>query len=71
MSNFIKSAYHPKERVVRAAHYLDDYFGKHEYGVRFEGDDHVYRPEETDIPLDVVFVAARDRPAPGDGVENG
>lgn len=56
MSNFTRAAYHPKEKVVRAAIWIDDYFGKHEYGVSFPGDSHVYRPEETDIPLNVVFV---------------
>lgn len=56
MSNFTRPSYHPKEKVVRAATWLDDYFGPHQYGVRFPGDDHVYMPEETDIPSDVVFV---------------
>jgi len=56
MSNFTRAAYHPKEKVIRAAMYVDDYFGHHEYGVRFPGDAHVYRPHETDIPLDVLFV---------------
>ena len=56
MSNFTSAAYNPKERVVRAANYLDDHFGQHNYGVSFPGDPHVYKPEETDIPLDVVFI---------------
>ena len=60
MSNFTKPAYHPKEKVVRAANYMDDHFGHHQYGVRFPGDEHVYRPAETDIPLDVVFVPKPD-----------
>ena len=29
MSNFTQPAYHPKEKVVRAANFLDDYFGPH------------------------------------------
>jgi hypothetical protein len=56
MSNFGRAAYHPKEKVVRAANWLDDHFGPHKYGVSFPGDPHVYRPEATDIPLDVEFV---------------
>lgn len=60
MSNFVRAAYHPKEKVVRAASYLDDHFGPHEYGVRFSGDTHVYRPRETDIPLDIVFIPKPD-----------
>ncbi len=60
MSNFTRAAYHPKEKVVRAASYLDDYFGPHQYGVQFSGDPNVYKPKETDIPLDVVFVPKPD-----------
>lgn len=56
MSNFLRAAYHPKEKVVRRAYWLDDHFGPHEYGVSFPDDPHVYKPEETEIPLDVVFV---------------
>ena len=56
MSNFTRAAYHPKEKVVRAAHFIDDHFGHHGYGVKFPGDPHVYRADETIIPLDVVFV---------------
>lgn len=56
MSNFTQAAYHPKEMVVRAAAFLDDYFGRHEYGVAFVGDPHVYKSDEVTIPLDVVFV---------------
>ena len=62
MSNFARAAYHPKEKVVRAAIWIDDHFGRHEYGVSFDGDQHVYRPEETSIPLDVVFVPASRAP---------
>lgn len=56
MSNFTQPAYHPREKTVRAANFLDDYFGRHEYGVQFPGDQHVYKHHETRIPLDVVFV---------------
>lgn len=56
MSNYSRSAWNPKERVVRAAMWMDDYFGKHQYGVAFEGDPAVYKPEEVEIPLDLIFV---------------
>ena len=56
MSNFTRAAYHPKEKVIRAANWLDNHFGPYSYGVSFPGDPHVYRPEETQIPLGVVFV---------------
>jgi len=69
MSNFGRAAYHPKEKVVRAANWIDDHFGHHEYGVSFPGDQHVYRPSEVEIPLDVVFIpefpGARERAAGG------
>ncbi len=56
MSNFTRVAWNPKERVARVASYLDDYFGKHQYGVRFDGDKQVYRPDEVEIPVDLVLV---------------
>lgn len=56
MSNYSRAAYHPRERVVRAANWLDDHFGRHQYGVQFPGDGHVYRPEEVEIPLGTVFI---------------
>ena len=55
MSNFIAAAYHPKLKVVMAAMHIDDYFGNHIYGIAFEGDDHVYKPNEVRIPIDIVF----------------
>ena len=56
MSNFTHAAYNPSEKVVRAADFMDDYFGPHQYGVRFPDDPAVYRDYETRIPLDKVFV---------------
>ncbi len=56
MSNYTRVAWHPKERVARAASWLDDFFGRHEYGVSFEGDETVYRPSEVEIPLELVLV---------------
>ena len=60
MSNFDDVAWNPTERVARKASFLDDYFGKHEYGVRFEGDSRVYRSSEVRIPLDLVLVPQRE-----------
>lgn len=60
MSNFTRVAWNPKERVARAAMWMDDYFGKHQYGVMFNGDEKVYRPEEVVIPLDLVLVPKQD-----------
>ena len=36
MSNFIAKAKHPKTGSIEDAEWLDDYFGHHEYGVRFK-----------------------------------
>lgn len=60
MSNFSSPAYHPKEKVIRVAAFMDDYFGPHEYGVRFPGDAHVYKEHETRIPHEVVFAPIDD-----------
>jgi len=56
VSNFTQAAYHPREKVVRAANFIDNYFGQHQYGVQFSGDPTVYKDRDTHIPLDVVFV---------------
>lgn len=56
MSNYTRVAWNPKERVARAAHWVDNYFGRYEYGVMFDGDGYVYRPQEVEIPLDLVLV---------------
>jgi len=55
MSNFSRAAYYPEQKVVPAAIWLDDYFGRHQYGVQFDAGGKVYRPREVEIPLDVVF----------------
>lgn len=55
MSNFERAAYHPQEKRIRTAIFLDDYFGRHRYGVKFDGDDRVYNSQEVEIPLGVVF----------------
>ena len=60
MSNYIRSAWNPKERVARAASYMDNYFGPYVYGVKFDGDDKVYRPNEVEIPVDLVLVPKND-----------
>ncbi len=36
MSNFIAPAFHPKYRRYEQAMYLDNFFGPHNYAVRFE-----------------------------------
>lgn len=50
MSTYRDEAYNPKTKVVEIATWLDDYFGRHLYGVRFDNDSHVYKPEEVIEP---------------------
>lgn len=46
MSNFTALTRHPLSGLVTEAEWLDDYFGKHQYGVRFPMPGHpgVYEP---------------------------
>jgi len=46
MSNFRSEAVNPATGEVQMAEYLDDYFGPHQYGVRFPGSPHVYRADD-------------------------
>ena len=61
MSSYYRSAYHPPTQTVRDALWADDYFGRREYGVLFDGDETAYTPEQVAIPRDKVFVALPDR----------
>lgn len=47
MSSYKKITRHPQTHQYEDAHWIDDYFGPHIYGVRFESDDKVY-------PVDMV-----------------
>ncbi len=59
MSSYRAAAYDPKRGTIRTASWLDDYFGRHLYGVRFDDDGPVWRQHDVDIPLDVEFVRAK------------
>ena len=60
MSNYYRPAYHPPTQTVRDALWADDYFGRHQYGVLFDGDETAYTPEQVAIPRSRVFVALPD-----------
>ncbi len=64
MSNYRQAAYDPESQTVRTAWWMDDWFGKHQYGVRFDDGGKVYKPAEVEIPLDVVFVPKGDSELP-------
>lgn len=56
MSSYFAPAFHPDERVVRNAFWVDDHFGRYEYGIKFDKDGPVFRTSQVVIPNDVVFV---------------
>ena len=41
---------HPKTGEWKEAEWLDDYFGNHNYGVRFENENEIYDVREFDLP---------------------
>lgn len=48
MSSYIKTTKHPETGAIEQAEWLDDYFGQHNYGVRFPSDGKVFRADEFD-----------------------
>ena len=46
MSNYRGTAIHPITKRRQEADWLDNYFGRREYGVRFVGEETVYRAKE-------------------------
>lgn len=42
MSSYTRLTFHPIDKKWKMADWLDDYFGSHYYGVKFEGEDWVY-----------------------------
>lgn len=49
MSTFSKQTKHPVTGEWLVARWVDDYFGNHNYGVQFEGDDKTYDPREIEF----------------------
>jgi hypothetical protein len=49
MSSYFGSAINPKTGKMEPCTFIDDYFGKHKYGVRFEGTQ-IYKIEDVKIP---------------------
>lgn len=46
MSTYRDKAVNPRTGNIEWALFIDDHFGRHEYGVRFDGETHVYREHE-------------------------
>ena len=51
MSNFVRNTRHPETGKFEGAFWLDDYFGRHHYGVKFK-DGTVVDPEKVDLEID-------------------
>ncbi len=49
MSSYTAPAIHPRTRKIEQAEYLDDYYGRHRYGVRFS-DGTVWPIDQIDRP---------------------
>lgn len=51
MSSYISKAKNPKTEKIEDAQFLDDFYGLHKYGVRFD-DGNVYPVSEIEIPVE-------------------
>jgi len=49
MSDFIRDTYNPRNGNLEPAHWMDDYYGKHRYGVKFP-DGSVYPEARVEVP---------------------
>ena len=48
MSNFSALTFHPVTNIIEMANWMDDYWGKHHYGVHFSSDGVTYDPFKDD-----------------------
>lgn len=46
MSHYTMTIRNPRTGNVEEALWMDDYWGRHQYGIRFAGEEHVWRDEE-------------------------
>ena len=63
MSNYTKLTQHPRTGETLEASWLDDYFGRHRYGVRFPNGD-VFREEEVEAAKQVLTPLRKVPPRP-------
>lgn len=45
MSNYSAETKHPRTSKWEMAEWMDDFFGRHKYGVRFPSDGLIFRPD--------------------------
>lgn len=53
MSNFRSPTKHPIHGTIIEAEWLDDFFGRHRYGVRFKGSQTIYDAEKYGLEPEV------------------
>lgn len=46
MSHFYADAIHPETGETRRALFMDGYFGGHRYGIKFDGEERIWREED-------------------------
>ncbi len=65
MSNYLSTNVNPKTGKKEKTEWLDDYFGRHKYGVRF-ADGEVYRPEDLEEKslINRKFMPKKPKPKP-------
>lgn len=50
MSCYYATAINPRTGKEERAFFIDDYFGRHKYGVKFDGEDEVHREKDIRFP---------------------
>lgn len=63
MSTYIAPAIHPRTKKVEDALWMDDYFGRHRYGVKF-ADGSVWAAREVRVPPEALPSATEDQERP-------
>lgn len=48
MSHFIALTKHPKTKKWKKAYWMDNWFGAHQYGVKFENEDEIFDPSKVE-----------------------
>jgi len=54
MSNFSDNTFHPVTGKIERAQWLDDYFGRYRYAVKFPNDDTYYDPYGAGVIIERV-----------------
>lgn len=60
MSNYSAMTIHPETKVAEMADWLDDYFGKHHYGVRFPSDGKIFPENICNLQKSDIFTRGYD-----------